>query len=255
MLSAPALSRKVSSNYPASSYIRLCFKEDIASAAFGGLDSLGPRDLGDRGVEEFVYDFETEVGAIEEVEVALEEEKMRRDKIEKSLKEFEERKEEETVRDVRPLEEKSVLYLKSLDSEVKAKFIEFQFASGLEDVFTVREILEGFEWDFSKALSYFFEMNGDLDKLRDSFSIQKETSTKDSSLLIVYPDLSKETQVFDKTQTMWQVYSFIALQAHKWENRPFMIGNSERLFKEEELDHTVEEVGLYPKGNVFVKKY
>lgn len=172
----------------------------------------------------------------EEIERVEREEKLRLEKQEKEL--MERLREEEKM--------------SALSPQQRDMVVECEFVLGIADFDTRKEFLAKFDWDFARACAVFFEYNGVLSDIPPPV---KEPALPDCRLTIVFPDFSKHVECFKNDQSLWEVYQFIGTHSYKWSSRPYMIGNSERLFKEDELNYTVVQAGLTPSGTVFVKKF
>jgi len=201
-------------------------------------------------------EFERKLAEEQKLRRFLQEEEDRRAKKEAELKrEAERARVNEVVLDLTPVQRDALF--------------EFRNVADCQDLETAKKFLLSYKWDSGMAMSAYFEFEGDVSKLKvaeDSLPPRPKTpvlpaepvrpsSPAHVSVTMVLPSLVRIKREFSPSATLWDVYSFLTTESGKWDNRPFMIGNSDRLFKEEDLDKSLADVGMTREGTLFVKKF
>jgi len=139
-------------------------------------------------------------------------------------------------------------------------FASFKAVTGVMQDKSSIQMLTLLDWDLNRAIQVYYDHGEKLDVALVSLQMQKSNGAvsppqeEKASITFILPQGGMISQEFSTLDTLWTVYEFVAQRASQWQNKPFFleVPHPKKVLSEQDLNGTLTETGLVPKGTLRV---
>jgi len=213
-----------------------------------------------------VAEDESKILRLERIKLNLEKDREAELDMEKTRKMIEEMKIREEEEEKKAREDEKILLeklmieekLNALTAKQRNMVEEFEAITGCTDLDTRIDFLIFCKWDLSNAAQNYFEVDGSLEKLKETrpaVVVAPVVVKAKAVITVVYPDKKSDVYNFEPEDTMWAVYERLSQHSGKWANKAFMLGTKDKAFIDREMDGTLEDAGMVPRGEIHIKTF